>query len=271
MPDSRHKYLYERLGDHDFQQLVSALLTDKFPGFVPLPLRQADGGRDGIRRTVDGQTLVYQVKWSATGMERDPVGWLDKTVRDETPALQKLAADGVRHYTLVTNVPSTGRRGTGTFDRLNERLDEHAKALGFTTMECIWREALNGWVDNAPTETKWAYADMLAGWDLVRYLVAEHAETGKDHDLRRLVRNVAATQWKTDELVKFNQSEVDREKVVDLFVDAIGEHSDIATWRRARAWAAAVAVMLLTHSDDAPAYAALGRDTANELAAKDDR
>lgn len=232
LPDSRYKYLYERLGDHDFQQLVAALLTDKFPGFVPLPLRQADGGRDGIRRTVDRQILVYQVKWSLTGKERDPVGWLDKTVRDETTALRRLAADGVRHYTLVTNVPSTARRGTGTFDRLNKRLDEHARSLGFTTMECIWREALNGWVDNAPTETKWAYADMLAGWDLVRYLVAEHAETGKDHDLRRLVRNVAATQWSTDELVKFNQSDVDRERVVDLFVDVTADR--VVTTSRTR-------------------------------------
>jgi hypothetical protein len=27
LPESRHRYLYERLGDHDFQQLVSALLA----------------------------------------------------------------------------------------------------------------------------------------------------------------------------------------------------------------------------------------------------
>ena len=25
MPESRHRYLYERLGDHDFQQLVNGL------------------------------------------------------------------------------------------------------------------------------------------------------------------------------------------------------------------------------------------------------
>ena len=59
MPDSRHKYLYERLGDHDFQQLVGALLTLRFPDFVPLPLRQSDGGRDGVDPS---KRLVYQVK-----------------------------------------------------------------------------------------------------------------------------------------------------------------------------------------------------------------
>jgi len=70
VPDSRHKYLYERLGDHDFQQLVGALLTLQFPEFRPLPLRQADGGRDGVD---PANRLVYQVKWSVTGNEKDPV------------------------------------------------------------------------------------------------------------------------------------------------------------------------------------------------------
>ena len=38
VPDSRHKYLYERLGDHDFQQLVGALLTLQFPGVQAVAL-----------------------------------------------------------------------------------------------------------------------------------------------------------------------------------------------------------------------------------------
>jgi hypothetical protein len=32
LPESRHKFLYERLGDHDFQLLVNALLTARFKG-----------------------------------------------------------------------------------------------------------------------------------------------------------------------------------------------------------------------------------------------
>jgi hypothetical protein len=43
LPESRYKYLFERLGDHNFQLLVNALLTERFTDFVPLPLRQADG------------------------------------------------------------------------------------------------------------------------------------------------------------------------------------------------------------------------------------
>jgi len=223
MPESRHKYLFERLGDHDFQQLVGALLAGQFPDFTPMALRQGDGGRDGVRQVAPGDVLVYQVKWSVRGQEKDPVAWLDATIRQEQENLKRLADEGVRRYVLVTNVASTGRAKTGTFDRLNEKLDEHAKHLGLAQMSCVWREALNGWVDNAPLETKWAYADMLAGWDLIRYLVAEQVGTNRDQGLRALVRKVAAAQWDEDQGIKFSQSDVDRERVVDLFVDVHAE------------------------------------------------
>ena len=126
MPESRFKYLYERLGDHDFQLLTNALLTSRFTDFVPLPLRQADGGRDGVTRGSD-RSLIFQVKWSVTGMEKDPVAWLDKAVTGEADNIKRLVQDGAKRYVLVTNVPSTGKSDAGTFDKLNERLDEHAK------------------------------------------------------------------------------------------------------------------------------------------------
>lgn len=223
MPESRHKYLYERLGDHDFQQLVGALLAGQFADFVPLPLRQADGGRDGLRQVKPGKLLIYQVKWSTDGTQKKPVDWLDAVVKGEEENLRRLAAEGVRHYTLVTNVPSTGKARTGTFDQLNARLDVHAKDYGFDQMACVWREGLNGWVDNASTELKWTYAEMLAGWDLIRYLMADHLGSVKSRSIRDLMRNVAATQWDEDQGVKFSQAEVDRERVMDLFVDVGAE------------------------------------------------
>jgi hypothetical protein len=124
---------------------------------------------------------------------------------------------------LVTNVGSTAKPESGTFDRLDKKLDAYAKDFSYEQMTCIWREALNPWVDKAPTETKWAYADMLAGWDLVRYLVAEHVGAGKDKAHRDLIRKIAAAQWEDDKRVKFSQSDVDREKVVDLFVDVTAD------------------------------------------------
>ncbi|TDW22125.1 NACHT domain-containing protein [Kribbella kalugense] len=218
MPESRYRYLYERLGDHSFQLLVSALLTDRFTDFVPLPLRQADGGRDGVTRGSD-RALVYQVKWSVNGKEKDAVRWLDATIELEAENLRRLAREGAQRYVLVTNIPSTGKAGSGTFDALNKRLDAHARAYGFEEMSCLWREAVDGMVDNAPKELLWKYADMLAGWELVRYLIAEDGADQHDAGLRKLIRAVASVQWDEDERVKFSQVDIDREKVSALFVD----------------------------------------------------
>lgn len=49
------------------------------------------------------------------------------------------------------------------------------------------------------------------------------------------------------------------------FIAATGSHYDESTWTRARAWAVSVTTMLLHHSDDDPAYAALGGEAAAEL------
>lgn len=223
MPESRHRYLYERLGDHDFQQLVGALLANQFPNYVPMALRQADGGRDGLRALDASKVMIYQVKWSVNGREKDPVRWLDEVVNKEAENLRRLAEKGVRHYALVTNVPSTAKDETGTFDKLDKKLRDYAHELGYKQMTCFWREALNPWVDNAPTETKWAYADMLAGWDLIRYIVAEQVGANEDKVHRALIRKVVAAQWDDDQRVKFSQSEVDRERVVDLFVDVTAQ------------------------------------------------
>ncbi len=52
------------------------------------------------------------------------------------------------------------------------------------------------------------------------------------------------------------------------FIAAFGDTVDDETWVRARAWAASVALMLLTHSDDEPAFAALGREALDETIAE---
>jgi hypothetical protein len=70
-------------------------------------------------------------------MEKDAVGWLDAAVSGEAENLRRLASEGARRYVLVTNIPSTGKAGTGTFDVLNARLDAHAKAFGLEQMSCF--------------------------------------------------------------------------------------------------------------------------------------
>lgn len=186
---------------------------------MPFPLRQADGGRDG---EVISRNLIFQVKWSASGREKDPVTWLDSEIRQEAAKIKRLASEGAKKYVLVTNVEGTSKPKTGSIDRLDAKLDRYSKDFGLE-MTCMWRTTLNAIVDSAPTETKWAYADMLAGWDLVRYLVSEQAAAAKDSGLRDLLKKVASAQWDQDERIKFSQVELDRERLTDLFVDVPAE------------------------------------------------
>jgi aminoglycoside phosphotransferase (APT) family kinase protein len=51
----------------------------------------------------------------------------------------------------------------------------------------------------------------------------------------------------------------------EVFRGAIGDRYGKSTWVRARAWAVAVSVLLLSHSDDNPDYARLGGDALAEL------
>jgi hypothetical protein len=60
---------------------------------------------------------------------------------------------------------------------------------------------------------------MLAGHDLVRYMIeADHGEAG-DEEVRALLLKVIATQWQEDAKVKFKQVELDTHNLVDLFID----------------------------------------------------
>ena len=52
------------------------------------------------------------------------------------------------------------------------------------------------------------------------------------------------------------------------FIEATGDRHDRATWIRAHALAASIAVILLAHSDDNPDYARLGAEAAAEVLAE---
>ncbi|WP_417562009.1 aminoglycoside phosphotransferase family protein [Microbacterium sp.] len=54
-----------------------------------------------------------------------------------------------------------------------------------------------------------------------------------------------------------------REDFIARYTHATGV--DAATWRRAHAWAAHLAIMMLAHSDDAPELAVIGRHTADQV------
>jgi aminoglycoside phosphotransferase (APT) family kinase protein len=53
----------------------------------------------------------------------------------------------------------------------------------------------------------------------------------------------------------------------DVFVRATGDRYDAATWTRAAGWAASMALLLLSHGDEHPSFARVGREALAELAA----
>ena len=218
------RYLYERLGDKQFQQLCNALLVHECPDVVCFPVGQKDGGRDAVRKIQGEEDLpgllpgvVFQVKWTGRAV-RDPVTWLDAAVREESGNIAQLVADGAQRYVLMTNVDGTSAPRSGTMDRLDEKLRGYERRFG-VPVQCWWRADLDARVDLAPNAIKWAYADMLAGQDLIRYLIDAEQIEARDHELRTLLLKVIATQWHEDSMVKFKQVELDSHQLVDLFVD----------------------------------------------------
>src|SRR3546814_8804300 len=90
-------------------------------------------------------------------------------------------------------------------------------------MHGMWRETVDSLVDNADDAVKWSHADMLAGWDLISYLIDRRSKADRDSGLRELLHKVAATQWDEDDTVKLSQVDIERERVADLFVDVTAE------------------------------------------------
>lgn len=210
------RYLYERLGEKRFQQMCGALLAHLFPDVTCYPVGQKDGGRDAVRPS-RGRRYVYQVKWANTRL-RDPVAWLDKAIRDEAANIRRLVSEGAEAYILLTCVAGTAARGRGTMDRLEERLKVHSKDFGIP-VSCWWQADLDARVDTAPKELKWAYSEMLAGHDLVRYLIESGALEERDRELGVLLRKVVTTQWQEDAKVRFRQVDMDNYDLADLYVD----------------------------------------------------
>lgn len=216
--DDYGRYLYERLGDKRFQELCNALLVNEYSGgqVQCFPVGQSDGGRDAVRKD-NGRVVIYQAKWTKKAI-KSPVGWLEGAIKGESAKIKQLVAAGADEYVLMTSLAGASVPGRGTMDRLEAILAQHSKDFGIP-MKCWWRSDMDARVDGASRELKWAYSDMLAGKDRIRYLIeADRTEihVGK---LRDLVLKVVAAQEKEDARVKFKRVELDVYNLADLFVD----------------------------------------------------
>ncbi|MFC8198723.1 NACHT domain-containing protein [Streptomyces sp. NPDC057298] len=215
--DGQGNYLYERLTEKTFQRLCAALLAHLYPGTRCYPVGHSDGGRDMARADERDGLVVYQVKWTSKPLQ-NPVAWLNNAVVEEADNIRRLVAEGATTYILVTSVAGTAVPGRGSIDRLDAELVQHTRTFGIP-VRVWWRSDIDAHLDGAPTELKWAYSDMLAGHDLIRYIT--HGDVAAVHDqaLRSLVMKVLAAQWEEDSKVKFKQVELTTYSLEDLFID----------------------------------------------------
>ncbi|RNG23571.1 NACHT domain-containing protein [Streptomyces botrytidirepellens] len=216
MDASAGPYLYERLTEKNFQRLCNALLASAYSDVQCYPVGHSDGGRDATRHH-DGRLIIYQVKWTSKP-QQSPVTWLNSALEGEADNIRRLVKEGAEAYYLMTSVAGTATPRRGSMDKMDSALAKHSAAFGIP-IHIWWRADIDARVDAAPTELKWAYSDMLAGHDLVRYLIDGADTAAHDHALRTLVMKVIATQWDEDAKVKFKQVELTSHNLNDLFID----------------------------------------------------
>jgi hypothetical protein len=211
------RYLYQRLSEKEFQQLCGALLRLNNPGIRCYPVGMRDGGKD-IEAQPGAPTTIYQVKWTSK-VERDPVTWLKRAIEGERTNIERLIAEeGATNYILMTSVAGTSVPKTGTIAKLDKELAVFSEKLGIP-MTCLWQSDVDSMVDSAPDATKWSYANMLAGHDLIRFLIYGAQIEGRAAQMRATLLKVMATQWGEDAKVKFSQVEMEQLNIVDLFID----------------------------------------------------
>ena len=155
-------YPFEALGPERFQRLCQLLVAGEFPDSQAFPLRGPDGGRDATAYSWDGDkrlATVFQVKFveDPASLE-DPRAWLLEVMRREAPKVAKLIPAGATSYCLITNVPGTGHRGSGSIDALDEILGQ-SLSIPF---RCWWRDDLVVRVKNG-RDLRWEFPELLSG------------------------------------------------------------------------------------------------------------
>ena len=222
-PGHSWRYLYERLTEKRFQQLCGALLRHDDPTVRLYPVGMGDGGRDVTARGTDGTSggLIYQVKWTKDRIQ-NPVAWLKKAVEGEAENIERLVAQGATRYVLMTCVAGTSTPDKGTMDRLDKEFAAFSQRFG-VEMQPLWQADIDGMVDGAPDAIKWSYEEMLAGHDLIRFLIHGSAVEGRAAEMRTTLLRVMKNQGAEDAKVKFSQADLDQTPLAEVFVDVQAE------------------------------------------------
>jgi hypothetical protein len=174
----------------------------------------SDGGVDIAQGSV-----IYQVKWTSK-YERNPVTWLNETIKKERANIKRLVDEGrATKYILMTSVASTSSStGSGSLEKLQKELDAYTEEFGIP-VECWWQAEIDAEVDDAGDNIKWSYQAMLAGTDAIRYLMFGAEVEAAAATTRETMLRVLATQSEQDARVRFSQVELDGVSLAELFVD----------------------------------------------------
>lgn len=210
-------YPFENLGPEKFQFFCQALLAKEHPGVQCFPIAQPDGGRDATQMYFDHgrgkEFAMFQVKFVRNPFaEEDPHKWLTGIIAEEAPKVKKQVRAGAKLFALMTNVPGTAHPNAGSIDKANQIL---SKELGIKSI-CLWRNDLSRRLDGI-WDLKWIYPELMTGPDLIRFVIEGSLSESKERRAAA-VRAFVASQFTTDQYVKFKQVDLDN-RLLDLFID----------------------------------------------------
>jgi aminoglycoside phosphotransferase (APT) family kinase protein len=238
----------------EHEQAVLPVLAPRLPVPVPAPVRV---GRPD-------PALGYPYAWSV-------VPWFDGETAARTPVAQRTAwapalgrSLAALHVPAPSDVPANPFRGVPLADRVPafaERLvraDEPAR----TIFEAAWAAGLA-----APAydgAALWLHGDPHPGNVVVRV-----GAPGREDALAALVDfgDVTGGDPASDLATAWLSFDAAGHAAFRAAYTASGGTDDDATWTRARAWAASLALALLAFPDDHPLMAEVGRHAVARLAA----
>lgn len=250
-----------RLGDHLAVRVprrsLAASLIEHEQQSLPIIGRMLDavGVRTPVPVVAGEATSEFPWPWSI-------VPWIPGARALERPrskngswARELARALGALHRPAPANAPRNAVRGIPLIER-DERMSALLAQISAPTSEALARAWTAGIAAPPSSERVWIHGDLHPGNIIIE----------EDH-LAALIDfgDVTAGDPAYDLAAAWMAFDADGRA---LFRRETETRYDEATWTRARAWAACVAAILLTQSDDREDYLTLGQATSAELLAE---
>lgn len=237
------RYDLLRLGAHEFEQVVQALLKAEIGADVVIFGDGPDGGRDATysgpgRLSVNGDIVtgewVFQCKYhdferlGAEPARKQVVAELHSELEKIT-VKYRIPCD---FYILVTNVPFTGAHKTGLIDRVrNDIVPKYKRAI---TQIRVWSYDDVARLLDKHGEVRRAYFGLLTTGDLLYEIFKSITESDRVSEKARLFKSYLAKRFSKEGLIGFGElgrkedANISLRKVfTDLNVSVIARNDEI--------------------------------------------